>query len=376
MQYVVSKMALKRRSELAEPPEKLDIHESFLTTMNAQEFSSAFRAVHNFFYELLIDIAKDPIRFGLSDLEVEKMRGGPETSEALIAAGWPLYLLLYLFACGKAANGVFTVDVPSFRRANKGTKTVKHCENYLKIFSEYGFVFEGLKNYKIPNNAETFTIEFPDIPAVIDVLHLVAEKCYKHMEYSGFDLFSTWNYRLVAQARDEMTLDGHEVLADGLKDETEKEFVFLFHEAMKQNSFVCKAVRNHDGPIIRYFENEKQPIYLFEIAFNSIAFDKTMTTHNYSLNLKLRIRDAKPCLEYLEQCPETGKDMFRQNFRQPAPECVSKQYCEKALNYVYEGKNRWHCACYGASFQGVPLIIDNIPHYIKLVELGKKKAAK
>lgn len=373
MPYVVSKMALKRRSELSEPPEKLNIHESFLTTMNAEEFSSAFRAIHNFFYDLLTDITKDPVRFGLSDLEIEKMRGGQETSEALIAAGWPFYLLLYLFACGKADNEVFTVDVPSFRKANKGTKTVKHCENYLKIFSEYGFVFEGLNNYKIPNKAETFTIEFPDMPAVVDVLHFVTEKCYKHMEFNGFALFFTWNYRLVTQARDEMVFEGHEILADGLKDKTEKEFVFLFHEAMKENGFICKAVANHDGPMIRYFENEKQPIYLFEVAFNSITFNGIMTTHGYSLNLKLRIRDAKPCLEYLEQCPETVKDMFRQDFRQPAPECVSKQYCDKALNYVYEGKNKWHCACYGASFQGVPIIIDNIPYYIELVKIGKTK---
>ena len=264
MPYVVSKMALKRRSELSEPLEKLDIHESFLTTMNAEVFSSAFRAIHNFFYDLLTDIAKNPVRFGLSDLEIEKMRGGQETSEALIAAGWPFYLLLYLFACGKADNGVFAVDVPSFRKANKGTKTVKHCENYLKIFSEYGFVFEGLNNYKIPNKAETFTIEFPDMPAVVDVLHFVAEKCYKHKEFNGFALFFTWNYRLVTQARDEMVFEGHEVLADGLKDATEKEFVFLFHEAMKENGFICKAVANHDGPMIRYFENEKQTIYLFE----------------------------------------------------------------------------------------------------------------
>ena len=371
MQYVVSKIALKRRSELAELPEKMKIHESFLTTLRAEEFSSAFREIYNFFYELITDIAKDPILFGLSGLEVEKMCGGPEESEARIATNRLFYLLLYLFACGKAENGIFTVDVPSFRRANKGTKTVKHCENYLKIFSEYGFAFNGLNNYKIPNNAETFSIEFPKISAVIDVLHLVAEKCYKHIKHNGFELFSTWNYQLIVQARDEMTFDGHEILANGLKDKMEKEFVFLFHKAMKENGFVCKAVRNHDGPITRYFENEKQPIYIFEIAFNNI-----FNTQNYSLNLKLRIRNAEPCLEYLEQCSKTVKDMFRQDFRQPSPECESKQFCEKSLNYTYEGKDRWHCACWGASFQNVPIIVDNIPHYINLVKLGKTKSKK
>ena len=168
-----------------------------------------------------------------------------------------------------------------------------------------------------------------------------------------------------------MAFEGHEVLADGLKDKTEKEFVFLFHESMKKNGFACKSVSNHDGPIIRYFENEKQPIYLFEIAFDSI-----MTTQDYSLNLKLRIRDVDHCLEYLEQCPETVKDMFRQDFRQYSPECESKKYCDKSLHYLYEDKNRWHCACYGASFQGMPIITDNIPHYIDLVKLGKTKTTK
>jgi hypothetical protein len=263
-QYLVSKIALKRRSELVEPPEKLEIHESFLTTLGVDEFSSAFRAIHNFFYEVLTDISKDPVRFGLSDLEVEQMHGGKEESEARIAWSWPFYLLLYLFSCGETANGIFTVDVPSFRKVNKGTKTVKHCENYLKLFSEHGFVFKGLNDYRIPNNMSEFLIEFSDMPAVVDVLYFVAEKCYKHMEFNGFALFASWNYRLIAHAWDKMVFEGHEVLADGLKNQTEKEFVSLFHKSMKANGFVCKAVANHDGPILRYFENEKQPIYLFE----------------------------------------------------------------------------------------------------------------
>lgn len=371
MPYVVSKIALKRRSELVEPPENLKIHKSFLIGLEGEEFSSAFRAIHRLFYELLSDLAKDPVRFGLSGLKTDQMRGGKEESEARIAADWPFYLLLYLFASGKMDNGIFTVDVPAFRSVNKGTKTVKHCENYFKIFSEYGFVFKGLNHYRIPNNAATFSIAFPEFSAVLHVLHLVAEKCYKYLELNGFALFFTWNYRLVTQARDEMAFDGHEVLADGLKDKTEQEFVFRFHEAMKENGYVCKTLANHDGPIIRYFENEKQPVYLFEIAFDNI-----MTTQDYSINVKLRIRDVEPCLEYLEQCPETVKDMFRKDFRQYSPECESKRFCEKSLHYVYEGKNRWHCACYGASFQGVPMIIDNIRHYIALVKLGKTKAKK
>ena len=223
MNYVVSKIALKRRSELVEPPEKLYIHESFLMNLGAEDFSAAFRAIHHFFYELLSDIAKRP-----------------EESEENGTTVWPFYLLLYLFANGKTESGVFTMDVPSFRKANKGTKTVKHCENYLKILSEYGFVFEGLKNYKIPNNAETFTIEFPNMSAVVDVLHLVAEKCYKYRDFYSIALFFTWNYRLITHTRNEMAFEGHELLADGLKNKTEKEFVFRFHEAMKENGFVCK----------------------------------------------------------------------------------------------------------------------------------------
>ena len=76
MQYVVSKMALKRRSELAEPPERLDIHESFLTTVKAEDFSSAFRAVHNFFYELLTDITKDRKTITLTAYMTKPQYGG------------------------------------------------------------------------------------------------------------------------------------------------------------------------------------------------------------------------------------------------------------------------------------------------------------
>ena len=61
MPDVASEIALKRRSELAELPENLEIHKSFLTNIGADEFSAAFRAVHEMFCELLSCIAKAPV---------------------------------------------------------------------------------------------------------------------------------------------------------------------------------------------------------------------------------------------------------------------------------------------------------------------------
>jgi hypothetical protein len=358
LNYVATKNAVKSIDELVKPPEQLSIHESLLTAYSAEEITRAFRAVRTFFYDLLTDIAKDPVSFGFSALTVEQKRGGSEDNgctwaietEASGACRLPFYLMMYLFSHGRIDGEKYIVDVPRFRQANKGVKTVKRCENILKAFAGYGFVFDGLKNYKIPNNAGTFSIEFPDMPAVLAVLHHAAKKCYPN---KGFDYFIRWNPRLMAQARYEWIFEGYELMTDSLHGEADREFVIRFHEALTEKGYFCRENR--------YFENEKQETYLF-------ALESESGRHP---NLSLRIRDVTACLEYIEQCPESVKELFRKNRR--SRDSIGRDYCSKSVVYIFEGVEKWCCACWGAAFGGIPLIIENIPHYIRLVELGKKQ---
>ena len=362
-QYVVTEFASIRKNELVKAPETFDIHPDYLAYMSKDALTAAFHTVAALFDRLLTDIAADPALFGLPVYTAEMPLGGPDYNEARVAADWPFYLLLFLFAHGTLEDGKFIADISGFRQANKGPRAVKNIDVPLKALARYGFVFDGLKDYQLPQRAPAFEIAYPDRPSVAAVLHLMAAKCYRFLDKNGFFRFRTWNYRLLSEGRDEMTVGtGGDHLADSLHDAGERAFVLAFHDAVTAYGLTCGTGWRHEGPLIRYFDQKDKETYLFE---ESMCGD-TMT-------LRLRIRNAEACMDYLETCLETVRAMFRETH--PGCEKRANGTCTASTRYVYEGEDKWRCGCWGAAFFAPP-IVKNIGHYIKLVELGKKKPGK
>jgi hypothetical protein len=88
------------------------------------------------------------------------------------------------------------------------------------------------------------------------------------------------------------------------------------------------------------------------------------------LVLFLRIRNATKCLEYLNECPSRIKEIFLQN-----DEGCSRRRngtCVHGIQYTLDGVNYWRCGCCTVPFRVNP-VIEDIPHYLKLVELGFNK---
>ena len=81
-------------------------------------------------------------------------------------------------------------------------------------------------------------------------------------------------------------------------------------------------------------------------------------------------RNAMKCMEYLTECPEHILTMFRQTDEG----CHNRTdgTCKCGVKYFIEGIEKWHCGCCGAPF-GVHLVEEDIEHYLKLVELGRKR---
>ena len=368
--YVISEFARLRKNEIVDLPGRFDIHADYLEHAGAEELADAFRVVHSLFHTLFADIAEHPEKFGLPLYTTGETRMGAAYNEARFASDWLFYLLLFLFANGGVKEGRFVVDIPAFRRSNKGPRAVKHAEVLLGPLAGYGFVFDGLKNGKIP--AKAFEIAFPAKPAVLTVLHLMAEKCLRFdgpalrlpreaLARHGFVRFYTWNHRVLAEPRAEMLVGtGGDHVADSLHNKTDKAFVLAFHDAATAEGLACAPIWIHEGIRERYHEHGDDAC-LFETSLD-----------NGNVTLKLRIRNAEACMDYLANCPESVKDIFRQTHNG----CAARRNgtCFKSVRYVYEGEEKWRCGCWGAPFSAPPAIA-NIPHYLKLVELGKKKAA-
>ncbi len=360
--YIAGDWAMVRKDEIVDLPRDLTIHADFLGVLSERDFSEAFRAVHGLFHRIYADIAESPAHFGLPVLRTGEAQMGPEYNEARSAADRPFYLLLYLFACGAPEGDRFFVDVARFRRVNVGTRAVLNIAPLMEGLSRHGFAFEGLRAGSLPRGASRVAIAYPD-PAVLTVLHPVAAKCHRFLENGGFARFRTWNPRLLTEPADVLSFGGGaEHVADSVRDSARREAIFAFHDEMTEKGYRCEVMHWHEGPMIRYFEPKGKGAYLFEIMKN-----------RSDVTLRLRIRSAEACMEYLAGCPESVKEMFRRT----DPGCDRRRdgTCVSSTRYRYEGEEKWRCGCWGAPFFA-PLDPGNYPHYLALVALGKDKPKK
>jgi hypothetical protein len=296
----------------------------------------------------------------------EHRYGSKEAGESRGAAWRPFYLLLYLFSSGEMRSGgnIFAVDVSKFREINK----INSIHLLLKPLSEYGFLFNGLNDYRIPKSTSGFEIEFPDNPLALTVLSLVAKKVAATQMTGGWNHFGnsflSWNYRIL---KNDLSTDGFgfdsDYVADKMHNAADSEFVYTFHKLMDEMGYFHERGGWNEGPDLSYYDKktimDNRGPYLFKVM-----------SWKGDLRLMLRIRNAEKCLDYAAQCPERIKDMFRHI----DPGCQN-QYngkCKGGVSYFFEGKQRRHCGCCSPAFQVYP-ITEEIPNYLRLVELGAKK---
>lgn len=360
--YVISEFARLRRDEIAEVPEPLMIDPGYLEGTTYDVLAGALREVRGKLYRMYENIAEVPELFGLSTYDTSMPLGGKDYNEARTDCDLPAYLLLYLFSSGRLEGDTFIVDTAGFRAANKGTRAVRRVHEILPALAGYGLKFAGLnEGWRLPRGGGSFTITCPDNPAVLCALHVMAAKCHRFIELGGFARFRTWNLRVLAEPADVMTvgLAGDHV-GDSAHDSSERAFTEAFDAAMRERGHFCRVGAWHEGPFARYYESERSDTYLYEVMLERGA-----------VSLRLRIRDAGACMEYLSDCPDEIRALFRPT--DAGCEARKSGSCKSSTRYLFEGEEKWRCGCWRAAFPAPPEVA-NIPHYIRLVELGKKRA--
>jgi hypothetical protein len=109
----------------------------------------------------------------------------------------------------------------------------------------------------------------------------------------------------------------------------------------------------------------KKP-YAFRLVTRSFDIENNVNIIE-KMQLAIRLRNVANCLAYLETCPESIKSHFRHGDLG----CKNRP-CKSGVEYNFEGQTYWRCGCCHSHFVFKPLSTD-IPHYLKLVELGEKK---
>ncbi|MCL2546811.1 MAG: hypothetical protein FWE06_06410 [Oscillospiraceae bacterium] len=363
-------MQKNTHERLVNIPDCFEIHSDFLKHIRKEEFEIAFRQIWDIFNHIYEDISAKQQEFGIP--ANVKMYG------ATIYR--PISLLYLLFVSGVVESQTLTANVEKFNELNltehNASSKLKNIPALIERLHDYGFVFEGLNGYKIPKSAHSIEICYPDNPNIITVLKYMADKAYRHGKRNNFN---SCYFRLLDESVDVVTYDkGMTVFADRLNTQSERDFAYTFDKALRESGFFA-----HERHGYSYYDKESvmrsKGAYHFKLerldketarqayASSLALLFSEMDNNDKVLILCLRIRNAEKCLTYLEQCPDTVKAIFRGSDNG----CGYRAKCDIGNDYLFEGNTHWRCSCCRAMFHCLPQISD-IPHYIKLVELGFK----
>lgn len=354
--YWIQEWARVRQNEVVRLPENLEIHDCFLKHMSKASFVSAFKEIWSMVIKLHGDIAEFPETFAMPLYKPEDYHYFTnQARESRKAAYRPIKLLYNLLISGDLHNEMLVVDSKAFKEIND----IKNAHILLERLCDYGFCFEGLKNFKVTE--QDILVSYPDSPRVLIVLKLLADKAYKTNRLHDF---TCCHYKLL---QDDWTAAsygyGADIVADKMHTTEEKKFIYALDAVLRESGYYAQPQEWNEGPGYAYYAKEsemkaKGPYHYLMLSWKT------------KLALYLRIRNASKCLEYLEQCPDSVKSMFL--WSDAGCEQHANGSCQKGQEYTIDGNTYWRCGCCNAPFHLSP-IIEDIPHYIKLVELGLKK---
>jgi len=354
--YWIEEWAKIRQDEVVCLVPEFEIHECFLKNISKEDFEAAFREIWNIYINIYGDIVKIPEAFGMPLYKVEDFNSfTAQARESRSAAYRPFILLYNLLISGDFQRDVFIVDIANFKSINK----VKNVHILFEKLSDYGFFFEGLKNYKV--TSQSISILYLDNENVLPVLKLMADKA--HIT-NRLDDFLCCHYKLFKDDMNTVSYGyGADVVADKMHTKEEQDFVYAMDAKLKEMGYFSQIKSWNEGPGYAYYDKES-------VMKANGPYHYWMLSWKTKLVLYLRIRNATKCLEYLKQCPDTVKQIFLRG----DSGCKNRLNgtCQFGQEYTINGTTYWRCGCCNAPFYFNP-IKDDIPHYIKLVELGLKK---
>lgn len=354
--YWIEEWAKVRQEEVVRLPSDFHIHGCYLKNISKSDFVSAFIEIWDMYISIYGDIYRSPEAFGMPLYKPEEYNCFTvQARDSRTAAYRPFNLLYNLLTSGEFQNGSFIIDVSNFKVINK----VKNAHILFERLSDYGIFFEGLKKYKI--SEKIISMCYPDNENVIPVLKLMADKA---RIVNRLNDFFCCHYKLF---QDDMNTAnygyGADIVADKMHTKEEQEFIYDMDAILRKMGYYSKQLSWNEGPGYAYYDKES-------VMKTNGPYHYWMLSWKTELILYLRIRNASKCLEYLKECPDTVKQIFLRG----DSGCNKHQdgTCQFGQEYAIDGNTYWRCGCCNAPFYFNP-IKDDIPHYIKLIELGLKK---
>ena len=373
--YWIYHWAIFRQAEVVQVPDEYKIHPDYAFIADENEIRSAFTELNKLHLRIFDDIIKSPMEFGMPMHKREKYRWfSSEWRDSGTAPFRPFILLYNLLISGQVTDHEIHVSIEKYndvksvsRSLNGSAMKVRQAHFLFDKLKGYGFVFHGLKNNKTANS--DMVIAYPDNTILLRLVKTLADKA--HNTGRLFD-FLRCTFRLLADDIYTINYGCVEETADNLHTEWEKEFIYKMDKALTSMGLFRKLYGGYEGPGVGYYRTEKIMNSSGPTSFHIHSRDADISRLcDENLALSLRIRNVANCLDYMKRCPDSVMRIFTEYNNKGCGKRIDGS-CKHGVAYELDNVDYWRCACCGSGFRFKPRIED-IEHYIKLVELGEKK---
>ncbi|MCL2487914.1 MAG: hypothetical protein FWE80_04455 [Oscillospiraceae bacterium] len=370
--YWVCHFAERRQDQLIQVPLEYVIHPDFMLLANDEEIRAAFSRLHTLYFQIYGGIAESPEEFGMPLYSKEEYRNFSQQCRNAAQASFRPFILLYnLLTCGEIHDCSVHTSIKKFNAVKPRPKSespvdekITNAPFLFQKLTDYGFAFEGLKNNKITD--KDIVISYPDDTLLLHLWKMLADKT-KNVDCM-MD-FLHCSFRLL---QDDMHTKGYDDLigfVDTFPVEAEKAFVYKMDETLI-------SIGLFRGEMGYYYRTEGLIRQKGPYSFRIININKWNPWHSEvkpeKVELGLRIRNVYSCIEYLQTCPDSVKRIFTEK-NDSGCQRRRDNACKHGVSYEIDGQAYWRCACCDPAFCFQQPNIEDIPHYIKLVELGEKK---
>jgi len=370
--YWISHFAERRRDQLICVPSDYAVHADFSHLADEAEVRATFSRLHAFYSQIYEIMESSPDEFGMPMfLKAEYRNFSQQCRDAAQAAYRPFLLIYKLLTCGEIDGDSVRVSIRKFSDVKARPKSETQVDERLKNthflfqkFTDCGFVFEGLMKNKMTDS--DIVIRYPDDTLLLYLWKMLADKAKNINDMIDFLCCS---FRLLQDDMRTKSYSDMEGFVDTFPVDEEKKFVLAMDETLTSMGLLR-------GEIGYYYRTESMIRQRGPYPFRVININKwnpwISEVKPEKVEVGLRIRNVEKCAEYLQSCPESVKWIFTAKSDHGCKGPANND-CKHGVRYEIDGQLYWRCACCDPAIRFMQPRIEDIPHYIKLVELGEKK---
>jgi len=343
------------------------------------DFRMNFTQLCTLMKNMCLDMAEQPEAYGLVLIDYAVQRGNSQSKEAgLIRKSRNSVnrlpdTLFRLAQNGKVCNKQLIVSLPMFKEAIKkaeggGVSPVTKYELILSRLVDFGFIISNFTGKPFDKTLESFTVEYPDLPELINVIKIFSDcwqkthqsqselKDRSNLKYKGKPVLHYYNhmrfdFRFTAD-QDKIPMQrwiAYELQSQGCSDET-----IAFHVAFYEYSLQYKNVK-YDG---NYFFKNKRIARPHEGLF------------------QLKLTHMNDYMQEITTMPVAVQKIFarQDNCRRTCNfQGGTYAHCKYRLLWTHEGTTYEGCNFHTFYFDELDKAL--VPYYWRLLELEYKLCA-